>query len=78
MDMKKIIISALLVLALVASLALAACGGEESTDTALEEIQTNDTEKIPSSENEVIDEGDPGGLGVVVDTEDVWGPIQTN
>ena len=74
--MKKTLIAILLALTLVASLALISCEGDSSeTNPSSDEIQTNSTEHETSAANP---DGGNGVLGVGADTDDSWGPIQTN
>lgn len=74
--MKKTLIAILLALTLVASLALIACEGDSSeTNPSSGDIQTNSTEHETSAATP--DNGN-GVLGVGADTDDSWGPIQTN
>ena len=74
--MKKTLIAILLALSLVASLALISCEGNgEETNPSSGEIQTNSTEHETSA---ITPEGGNGVLGVGADTDDSWGPIQTN
>lgn len=73
--MKKILISLLLAMSLLASVALVACGGDGEYDDS-EKPQTvephpDETEE-PGSETQAETDS---SLGVAVDTEEGWGEI---
>ena len=76
MNMKKIaaMIAAFLAVVMVLSLMMGLLTGVVSAASS-GEIQTNSTEHETSA---ITPEGGNGVLGVGADTDDSWGPIQTN